>query len=134
MTNPKDFDKMSDKELRKFLGLGKPLPKSAWRKEVRHMSATEILRIHRDMGTDTKSHQYDLDFMRGMYPKPTKDQEILVSLLVMKDVPLNSFKKPDQKILKKLEKEKSVTIRKGKVNLTSIGTRIARGTKKIYGI
>jgi len=76
----------------------------------------------------------DLDFMKEMYPKPTKDQEILVSLLVMKNVPLNSFNKADQKILKKLEKEKSVTIRKGKVNLTSIGTKIARGTKRIYGV
>ncbi len=50
MTLAKEFDKLSDKELTKFLGLGKPLPKSAWRKEVRDMSAAELLRIHRDIG------------------------------------------------------------------------------------
>jgi len=76
----------------------------------------------------------DLDFMREMYPESTKDQEILVSLLIMKDVPLNSFNSSDQKILKKLEREKSVTIKKGRVTLTSLGIKIARGTKKIYGI
>jgi len=76
----------------------------------------------------------DLDFMREMYSQPTKDQEIIVSLLMLKDVPIDSFNKRDQKILKKLEREKSVTIKKEKLNLTSIGAKIARGTKKIYGI
>lgn len=50
------FDKLSIKEQRKLLGLARPLPKSAWRKEVRDMSVSEILRIHRDIGT-SRYHQ-----------------------------------------------------------------------------
>jgi len=42
-----EFDKLSTEEQRKVLGLGKPIPKSAWRKEVRDLSAVELIRLHR---------------------------------------------------------------------------------------
>ncbi len=42
-----EFDKLSIKEQIKILGLGKPIPKSAWRKEVRDLSAVELIRLHR---------------------------------------------------------------------------------------
>ena len=75
----------------------------------------------------------DLDFMREMYPKPSRDQEVLVGLLMLKDVSLTSFTKSIQKVLRKLAREKSVVIKENKVKLTPLGTKIARGTKKIYG-
>ena len=41
------FDKLSTKEMRKVLGLGEPIPRSSWRKEVRNLSAVELIKLHR---------------------------------------------------------------------------------------
>ncbi len=37
----------STKELEKEMGIKTHVPLSAWRKEVRHLSGTEIVRLHR---------------------------------------------------------------------------------------
>lgn len=74
----------------------------------------------------------ELEFARELYPKPSRDLQILVRIKHVGEVLLDSFTEADNVVIKELEKNKDITIKNGRIRLLQLGEEIARGAEIIY--
>ncbi len=74
----------------------------------------------------------DEEFARELYPKPSRDLQILVRIKHAGEVLFDSFAEADKTVVRELEKNRDLTIEKGRIRLTPLGKEIARGAEVIY--
>ena len=71
-------------------------------------------------------------FAKKTFPKPGKDQKLLVDVLHRK-TDFTKYTKSEQKAFNRMRIQGDVTIENEKVHLTTMGRTIARGLILIYG-
>lgn len=84
------------------------------------------------VGLEKDTIAEDVEFARELYPKPSRDLQILVRIKHAGDVLFDSFAETDKAVVKELEKNRDITIEKGRIKLTPLGKEIARGAEIIY--
>lgn len=67
-----------------------------------------------------------------MYPKPSREIQILVRISQTGPVLSESFTEADKVLVKELEAKKRLVVKEGQVRLTELGKEIARGAEIIY--
>ena len=81
---------------------------------------------------ETMPLRKDMEYVGEMFPAITPEQQLLVKLDGLKDIPTSSLPESEQNLIKSLEKKERITITNKKINLTPLGRAIAKGAKRVY--